>query len=465
MPFSRPTNLDVGSEPLLASVQYRAEVPYSGLWYGNLGYYQGPAATFPSNMQPMALYDATSNKTFFVWANGYSPAWATIGAYNHATGEIVDVNRVMDLTDTDGHRNPTIHIDSAGYIYVFAAAKNSPIWIKKSNAPRDITAWSWSPSIPGNCTYSQPHALAAGEITVFHRTGPDYGWSYRRSTNGGASWGPEVRVVSPANPVVDGVYAQTASRSGTVHIVWTVLDSTTQLRKNFWYAKSAGGVAWTRADGTALTLPIDARTGGELVFNSGADQVNTQDIQIDSAGNPIILVSHGQNPGAWHWKLVKRVAGTWQAYSVGAVGDRQFDNGGLILDSDTLFRALLPTGAGIAGQDGGNIEEWLSTDAGLTWALNRTLTADPLNHNHVKVAQNGQPGFRAFWSYGNPSIASPTIVKFLDEVRGVDALRPGNPFKRYVLPTLNGVALPEQTLTAAEPVTVVLSNSGIVGTP
>lgn len=458
---SYPATLDVGSQPLSLQVSYRAEAPYTGMWYGIAGFYRGASATFPSNMQPMAVYDAVSDRTFFTFANGYWPASVVAGYFDHARGVIGGVSRIIDLPDADGHRNPTIHIDAAGHVYVFANGKSSPIWVRKSRYPRDLSAWDWAASVPGQNTYSQPHALTPGEITVFYRPTPGYGWAYRRSANGGASWGGETVVVAPANPAIDGVYALTASRGASVHMVWTVLDSQKQLRRHLWHAQSSGGAAWAKADGTPLSLPIDARTGAERVFDSGEDQVNTQDLALDPAGNPLVLVSHGQIGGAWRFKLVKRKSGAWQAFDIGALGDRQFDCGGLIVDSADRLRALLPTGpGGIAKEDGGQIEEWLSEDAGESWSLSRTLTADTFNNNHVKVVRDGRPGFRAFWSYGDPRSGSGALVRFWDETRGVDLMRAGDPFARTLAGTVNGKPIVPQTVSAVQPVAVELDSSG-----
>lgn len=462
---SFPTPVDVGNSPLSLTLQYRAAVPYTGLWYGISGYYRGASATFPSNMQPMAVYDAPSNRTYMVWSNGYWPAAIVIAFYDHATGTIGGVARIIDLPDADGHRNASMLIDDLGFIYVFANGKSSPTWVRKSRYPRDTSSWDWASSLPGQNTYAQPHMLVPGEITVFFRPTPSFGWGYRRSINRGASWGPAVEVVRPANPAVDGVYAQSASRGGIVHLVWTVLDSRLpQARRNLWHAQSAGGVIWESAAGSPLGLPIDARAGAECVFDSGGDQVNTQDLAIDSEGNLLVLVSHGTIPGAWRWKLVKRKNGAWQAFDVGAIGDRQFDNGGLIVDSDTHLRAILPTGPGaVAGEDGGNIEEWLSLDAGETWTLNRRLTNDAYNHNHVKVVKDGQATCRAFWSYGDPRSGSGALVKLWDdrEGRGVESLRPGNPFERQLSVGVNGSYAPLQTLASAVPVNVELGSGGV----
>jgi hypothetical protein len=259
--------------------------------------------------------------------------------------------------------------------------------------------------------------LSAGKITVLYRPSTG-GWASRTSSDGCATWGAETTIALSnltEGSEGHGVYAICVSEEGAyprkLHMIWTSLKVPEQIRKHFWYARSTDGVSWTKSDGTAYTLPADETTA-EKIFDSGSDQVNTQDIQLDSAGNPYALISHGANGGLqaedggpWYFKLVKKKAGTWQSFDI-TQGDHQFDNGALVIVADNDFRALLPTSASQINEDGGNIEEWKSTDGGETWTKVATLTNDPLSHNNVKTVRGHQPEFLAFWSYGdsvNPS--------------------------------------------------------------
>lgn len=455
MDINLPHPASFGSD--VVSVEYEAEVPYTALWYQNGTYYRGVNATFPMYQQPMGIYRAQVNKTFLVWMNGQSPAWATVVVFNHTTGVFEGVKKVFQMPNTDGHRSPSLHIDGSGFLYIFGGSHGDATKVWKSNAAYDTANWTQKASITGPTTYPQPHELTAGEITVFHRQGSV--WGYVQSSNGFATAPSAFTSVVASPDLVDGVYALTRSEGATVHMIWTVLDSDTQIRKHIWYAKSEdGGSNWTRANGTAYMLPIDAHAG-EKIFDSGSEQVNLQDLQIDPNGDVVAMFSRGTIGEAWSYK-VARFDGAWDVATIPAAADRQFDCGALIVESATALRAILPSAPGQAGEDGGNIEDWRSSDGGATWTLHATLTADPFNHNNVKAVRDADPDLVAFWGYGDAPTNTPGHLKFLSDSQGVDAIRPGNPFKRVVKVTRNGTVLWNAPLTDGQNNVVVRLSQG-----
>ncbi len=367
----------------------------------------------------MAVYD--SGKTYFVWANA---TWGVcIAYYDHVTGFTSDATIVGRFPDFDAHRNPSMLIDSSGFIYVFWGSHGDPTHVSRSRMARDISSFTARANITGllnQTSYPQPHELTSGNITVLYRSGSG-DWVSRTSSDACASWSSETAIAHSNLTEGDeghGVYAICVSEEGSfprkLHLLWTTIDISTQTRKHFWYAVFDG--SWKKSDGTAYTLPID-ETSGEKVFDSGTDQVNTQDIQLDSAGTPYVLISHGANGGnqaeaggPWHFKLVKKKAGSWQSFDI-TQGDHQFDNGSLVIVADNDFRALLPTLASQVNEDGGNIEEWKSTDGGEIWTKIATLTSDPLSHNNVKTVRGHHPEFRAFWSYGDSTGPSDVTLR------------------------------------------------------
>lgn len=368
-------------------------------------------------MRPMAEY--RSGRTYFTWVDG---GWHVRVAYfDHTTNRVSAPVTLYTLPDNDGHRTPSMLIDDEGYIYVFYGSHGDDTLGKRTTNPLDITSWTACAPIVGSTTYPQPHQLEEDYVLVLHRLGRDL--SVLRSNNKGASWFSQVKIVeAPAGPPTVGVYSISVSETGDfprkLHVVWTTLNFSTQVRKHLWYAQTTDGLNWSRSNGTPYTLPIAAESA-EKIFDSGTDQVNTQDIQLDSAGNVYVLVSHGENGGndaalggPWYFKLVKKVAGVWTDFSVGAVGDHQFDNGCLDIVADSDFRAYLPTAASQENEDGGNVEEWQSTDQGETWTKIATLTSDVLSHNGMKGVRNGQPEFRTFWSYGDSTGLSDVTMYF-----------------------------------------------------
>jgi len=96
------------------------------------------------------------------------------------------------------------------------------------------------------------------------------------------------------------------------------------------------------------------------------------------------------------------VDGKW-SFHVVATSDHMYDAGAIVFLEDDDIRIYAPTTPSQPDEDGGEIEEWQSTDGGVTWANTRHLTTgSKYSHNHVKAVFNSQKGdFRVFWNYGD----------------------------------------------------------------
>tara|TARA_R110002110_G_scaffold37601_2_gene124025 strand:- start:3373 stop:4737 length:1365 start_codon:yes stop_codon:yes gene_type:complete len=436
---------------ITVSLQYSAEVPYTALWYNNYGYYAGVNATYPMYQRPMAI--ETAGKTFFVWSNGEAQAWATIVTYDHADGQFKNVKKIFQYPDGDGHRNPSLMIDASGYIYVFAGSHGDNTQIWRSSSPYSTVSFVRKADIAGETTYPQPHDFGQYK-RVFLRKG--YSWGSVWSGDGFATVSPFREVIAGGDP--HGVYAITESDGMTLHMMWTVLDFSTQIRKNVWYAKSLdGGITWATASGAPATLPIGAYDSQFLMHDTGTDQVNIQDM-IVVAGEPVLLFSVGTIGGNWAWKCGRYVSGSWSISTIPEVGDRQFDCGGFISDPGIL-RAILPVGPGQMGQDGGNLDEYRSTDGGSTWVFHDALTLSPYNHNNVKRVKGGST-IRAFWGYGDAVTPVPGHLKFMAGDGTIEAIRPGNPYARQHSITVNGNVIQSGPMDATDSICVDIDSSG-----
>jgi hypothetical protein len=416
-----------------------AETPpeHRGVWYGcgtvntlagHRYVYSGPMATYCVWHRPMAVFAPAVNKTFFVYGNATNAP--TISFYDHARRVFAKPVVLGNNPDGDAHRNPTLHVAEDGHLYVFYGAHGHPTHVVKSRAPYDIAAWERKPDLPdAKTTYPQPWQLKAGELFVSWRgqplsavrdpkslEGQAPGWRFTISRDGGATWQPATDLIRLAGATA---YAITIAGEGAyprkLHIAWSRLGGGTpeeQKTKHLWarrynvyYARSDdGGATWKRSDGSRYTLPI-TEAAAEKIYDCGEHGVWLKDIQLDPQGNPCILfIDADVATYASAWKFARHAAGRWAITDV-AASDHMYDDGGLVIRAADDFRVYAPTTATQAQEDGGEIEEWRSTDSGKTWANTKHVTrASPLSHNCVKVVfghQRGPGDFQLLWSYGD----------------------------------------------------------------
>ncbi|MFE6735043.1 BNR-4 repeat-containing protein [Microbacterium sp. NPDC057650] len=198
----------------------------------------------------------------------------TSGCLRLATGACADY-----LND-NGHNQPSIAVDGAGDIHVFASMHHEDWNYFRSTVPGDVTSLvEVSEEMPDQgSTISYPITSVGpdGDVWLMVRTGPDAlarrdGVLYRYDLDAGA-WARETVVASATNY---SVYPDdlTVDESGQVHLLWE------------WHSWAAGAfrhlgsyAVWnpeskTFSDvaGDALPTPIRPTTPGPVVFQPFTD--------------------------------------------------------------------------------------------------------------------------------------------------------------------------------------------------
>ena len=400
---------------------------HRGVWYacgipnalpGHGHVYSGPMATYCAWHRPMAIYCPEPDRTFWVYGNAENAP--TITCFDHATGEFAAPVVLGSNPDGDAHRNPTLLIDEAGYLNVFFGAHNDPSRVVRSLRPYEIASWREMPDLPGPLgSYPQAWQAMPGEMNVLLRHSP--GWRCMISRDGGESWDQPIDVVSFAED--EGwsisVYGLSVAAEGPhprrMHFAWSKLGGGTPeevatkhlwaRRYNVYYACSDdGGRTWQRSDGTPCVLPI-TEDNAELLYDCGTRGVWLKDIQVDSRGNPYILFLDAEvETFRARWMVLRFDGAKWKLSQV-AESDHMYDDGALVIIADDDIRIWGPTAPVQPSEDGGEIEEWQSTDSGDNWTRNRALTqGSRYSHNNVKQVWNHRAGkgdLRVFWSYGD----------------------------------------------------------------
>ena len=268
-------------------------------------YFAGDFTTQPnpaSATWPSAVYDATSDKTYYVWLAEGSPQLARIAAYNHATAiwsEPVTIARQTVYAD-DTHGNPSIALDHQGYIYVFWGCHVSNLNWAISAAARDISSWNVQTALSGSYTY--PHPVRFGsDLYVFVRVGTtsDSKLVVRKASpsSGAASFGAEVNLIdwTPANV---GVYVAEIRVNGSeIEMLWCQQTGTSpQIRKHLFYA------AWNPSTGALRNL-----SGGTSVASGSlpiSHATSTSSFREVDSGSNITEIPSWCRPSSGHLHVV-----------------------------------------------------------------------------------------------------------------------------------------------------------------
>jgi len=422
---------------------------FRGVWYGSgrqntlPGHsfvYAGGKATYSAWHRPMAVYAPKVNKTFFVFGDAQNrPA---ISVFEHDTSRFAKPLALGTNPDGNAHRNPSLLIDEDGYLYVFYGyhGGGQPIHVLRSLYPYDITSCThMSDLTDGNGSYANPWELQRGEIVVPHRQ--PTGWCFKKTRDQAVTWSDTVELASFSTyEGTSTVYGLTTGETGpfprSIHFAWSRLGGGSEeairtkhlwaRRYNLYYACSDdGGDTWRRTDGSVYELPI-SEDAAEKIYDSGEHGTWIKDIAIAPGVGPLILSLDGDaDTYRSTWKIARRTDNGWDIVDL-TTSDHMYDAGAFCVLSADDIRLYGPSAPAQAGCDGGNIEEWQSTDHGKTWNKLRILTHDrEKSHNHVKTVLNHELSdgqFRIMWSCGDgqspPDDKEVTMYYFGD---GMDA--------------------------------------------
>ncbi len=393
---------------------------FQGIWYSNqpsgdeyVYKYSGGLGTYPQQLNPIAIYVPEVDKTFFVFGGRASKAnrlLHMISYYDHQTGLVARPRILLDKQTDDAHDNPTLVIDSQGYLWVFSNAHGTsrPAFVHRSEKPYAID--SFIKVAETNFSYSQPWFVPQKGFCFLHthyeqgrrflfvwRSDDGITWSNRRLL--AAMEQGQYQISWPA-PWGVGTAFNFHPKSGGLNA-----------RTNLYYLETRdGGDTWQTASGATVELPLLDPHNPALVHDYAAEGrlVYLKDINYDADGRPVILylTSNGyrsgpeSEPRIWHTAAFD---GThWVIHDV-TTSDHNYDYGPLYIEPDGTWRIIAPTDDGPQVYNtGGEIVMWISRDRGCTWHKIRRLTAQSVfNHTYVRRPLNAHDDFYALWADGH----------------------------------------------------------------
>jgi hypothetical protein len=405
---------------------------YHGIWYMNQPTgdeykykYSGGFATYPQQQEPIAIYNATANKTFFAFggSTGKPKELAELVSYfDHSTGEVPRPHVVTIKNTDDAHENPVLQLDDTGHVWVFCSthgpANNSHIFC--STKPYSID--EFEEVVRTNFSYSEPW-FVPGEGFLFLHTRYKEG---RRQLNwmtskDGREWSSPTLLAA-----VEMGHYQISNRRGQrvcTAFNYHPMKGGLNARTNLYYLETSDmGKTWRTAAGDAIATPITEKQNAALVFDYEAEHrlVYLKDINFDAAGRPVILYlttasfEPGPTSGPREWFTAHWIGDRWERHPF-AISDHNYDFGSLYVERDN-WRIIAPTEPGPQPfGTGGEMVMWKSRDEGGTWSKEKQLTRDSrFNHTYARRPVDANPQFYAVWADGNPLERSESQLYYTD---------------------------------------------------
>lgn len=421
---------------LLPSLLFAAEPAppesgYRGIWYMNQPQrdefrykYSGGFATYPQQHIPIAIHSKAADKTFFVYGGAgenEKELRNCVSYFDHATGMVPRPVVVQTRKTDDAHFNPTLSVDDAGHVYVFANSHGvgTPSFVYRGVAPHSIDAFERV--YEGNFSYSQPWNVEGSGLLWLHTR---YEGGKRRlyyvTSADGRRWGEPV----PLARIRSGDYQISAARGRRVATAFDHHPDRGGLnaRTNIYYlATDDFGRTWRNAAGEAVAMPVLEQVNPALVrdYEKEGLLVYLKDLRLDDAGNPVVLYltskgyASGPASGPRTWHTARWDGKAWDVRLVGT-SDHNYDHGSLYLMGET-WRIIAPLDAGPQPHTtGGGIVVLESKDLGRTWG--RVPFASPQtgrNHTYVRGPRDPHDGFHAFWADGNALERSASDLYFM----------------------------------------------------
>lgn len=410
---------------------------YRGIWF-ELGQrteygdkYSGGLGTYTAKHIPLAVYAAQVGKTFFVYGGTTSATdkhlLCMIGAYDHKTQKVSKPTVVYDKRGVDDpHDNPTIVMDSEGYIWVFVSGRNlrRPGFKFRSKTPYSID--SFEEIRREEMTYPQPKYIPGkGFLHLFTKYSGVRELYFETSADG-VTWTDDQKLAGVKRPgdTKSGHY-QISGQYGEKVVFffnWHP-DGNVDRRTNIYYLQTVDfGKTWTTVEGKAVDIPVTDFGTPTLLMDYFTKEKNVyiKDVNFDERGNPIALylTGKGHEPGPRNglkdWYVLYWNGTSWENHKV-ATSDHNYDTGSLFV-KDNEWIVIAPTenspqkyGAG------GEIVIWKSRDKGKTWKNTGQITEGSLsNHNYVRKVTDGMDPFYYFWADGNPDKFGASKIHFGD---------------------------------------------------
>lgn len=427
----------------------------AGAW--NADFFEHDASGAPTYeemvIQPQAVYDPRSDRTFIVYQGAGMHPYAM--AYDHARSSWRGPFEIGEnYLGANTHGAPSLVIDAEGHLVVFYGGHLGSLQHARSKRAGDVGGWVDLGAVrvgPDEttiaATYPQAALEADGSIRLYYRrdtTGPLRGdWESVVSTpaaSGEFGWTePEIvldgSVFDSAEPTTTGVYwyaniDHDAARGPALAAIRRDLaESNTDfyVRKGVYYMERSAETTWTSVDGVPLDHPRGfASLEVTAVVRPEGDGYYTNQavMRRDASGRPAILYLAGTHlDDVYEWRFALWDGVAWRDQII-TTTDNFFDAGTFEFMPDGTIEAFLTTGGPPDGQwfddpateldearaatRGGDISWWRSLD-GTSWSKVRDVIVSPgpsARYNNPQIVERHRDGARLIFSEWNNDAAN-----------------------------------------------------------
>lgn len=402
---------------------------YRGIWF-TLGQvseygdkYSGGLGTYTAKHKPLAIYAPAVEKTFFVYGGTNNAEerhlLCMIGSFDHRDSTVSHPTVVYDKQGVDDpHDNPSLLIDSAGYLWVFVSGRNThrPGFKFKSTEPYSIQAFRQVTE--EEMTYPQPWFVPKHGFFHFFTKYTGIRELYYETSRNGRTWTEDRKLagIKGKGETKSGHYQVSGYHGDTLATFFSRHpNGDVDQRTNLYYLQTTDfGETWTTAEGNEVAVPVTdvASLSRAVDYESEKKNVYLKDMNFDERGRPVVLylTSGGHAPGPDNdpreWRVTFYDGAAWKT-TVITTSDHNYDTGSLRIDG-THWTVMAPTTDGPQRYGGGGeVTQWESRDHGETWTRIRQLTTNSArNHNYVRRVVNGRAPFLYYWADGNPDALS-----------------------------------------------------------
>jgi hypothetical protein len=237
----------------------------------------------------------------------------------------------------DSHNDIVMAIDDDDYIHVSGNMHSSALIYFRTSAPLDIDTFEPHSMVGMNetsCTYPQFFRSPSGQLIYMYRDGSSGNGNHIFNAYSTASktWsrllgsaltdGEGQRNAYPVGPI--------QGPDGEFHLVWVWRDTPdAETNHDLSYARTADLLAWKRADGSSLTLPIRMSTGDivDPVPSMGGMINNNTKVGFDAEMRPIVAYHKFDQQGNTQLYNARFENGDWVVHQTSS-WDYRWDFGG-----------------------------------------------------------------------------------------------------------------------------------------